>query len=437
MMSKSGINMPYLRSITNWLRGFAVLALSIFLFLGQGTAASEACQVTINSPTTLSWVLNNSTTADSVVNINFSWSNCSGNGANAAPTSATVEVVSVNSASATLTSAGQPSGTGTGTVIIPKKSADGKYNLKVTIGDGKTEGKADVKEKIIGVDKSPPSISSELSSGANSLGWYTQLPLTVTWVGTESGDKDKSSGLASCSPASTISSETAGTEITGTCKDQAGNVVTASMSIKADVTKPVITAVASPTANANGWNDTAVIVSFQCTDALSGIATNTSSGNVTLSTEGAGQTATSQGSCSDLAGNVANPVSITGINIDMTAPVITLSRSPLPNANGWNNSNVTVSFSCSDSGATQSGLDQNSVSATTLSSEGANQTASSTGSCWDRAGNDASPVSISGISIDKSLPQLSGQATAGGNPYTLSSWTNQSVTVSWTCNDSI
>ena len=62
----------------------------------------------------------------------------------------------------------------------------------------------------------------------------------------------------------------------------------------------------------------------------------------TLSAEGAGQSAS--GTATDEAGNSAS-TTVSGINIDKTDPTISGSASPAPNGNGWNNSDVTVTFS--------------------------------------------------------------------------------------------
>jgi hypothetical protein len=111
--------------------------------------------------------------------------------------------------------------------------------------------------------------------------------------------------------------------------------------LNSDTTPPTITAVRDIAPNANGWNNSAVEVTFTCSDD-SGIASCTLP--ITL-TEGAGQSVT--GTAVDTAGN---GVSVTEgvINIDLTAPVITASASPGPNSNGWNNSAVTVSYTASD-----------------------------------------------------------------------------------------
>jgi len=84
----------------------------------------------------------------------------------------------------------------------------------------------------------------------------------------------------------------------------------------ADTTKPTITATATPAANANGWNNTNVLVHFACADNV-GIASCTA--DTTLTAEGAAQTVT--GTATDLAGNTAT-ATVT-INIDKTAPTFT------------------------------------------------------------------------------------------------------------------
>src|SRR5688500_2678006 len=88
------------------------------------------------------------------------------------------------------------------------------------------------------------------------------------------------------------------------------------------------------------------------------------------------------------------------IKIDKTNPGITFVNStPAPNINGWNNSDVTVNWSCTD---TPSGPASASVSQT-ISTEGTNQSA--TGTCLDLAGNSASNTQ-SGFNIDKTNPTL-------------------------------
>jgi len=169
-----------------------------------------------------------------------------------------------------------------------------------------------------------------------------------------------------------------------------------------DMVAPSIVGSANPDANAAGWNNSDVLVSFVCTDADSGVASCTAP--TTLSTEGAGQSVT--GTAVDNAGNTSS-TTVSDINIDKTAPTITASRSVEPNAAGWNNTPVTVSFACDDalSGVASCSADH------TISTEGADQSAS--GNAVDAADNMAS-ATVSGINIDMTAPELS---VAGGGMF--------------------
>ena len=225
----------------------------------------------------------------------------------------------------------------------------------------------------------------------------------------------------------TVSGEGAGQSVTnsGDCMDNAGNAApSASVSgINIDKTSPVISGSRDPLANANGWNNSDVTVSFTCDDAgsvQSGVATDTVAG-ATLSGEGAGQSVTNSGDCIDNAGNAASSASVSGINIDKTAPVISGSRDPLANANGWNNSDVTASFTCDDAGSVQSGIFTDTVAGATVGGEGPGQSVTNSGDCVDNAGNAASPATVGGMNIDKTAPVISGSRSPEAN---ASGWNN-------------
>src|SRR5262249_45646786 len=85
------------------------------------------------------------------------------------------------------------------------------------------------------------------------------------------------------------------------------------------------------------------------------------------------------------------------VKLDKTPPRITGARNPASNTSGWNNTNVTVSFTCAD---TLSGV-LSCSEPTTLAAEGANQ--SVTGTATDLAGNSMC-TTVSGINIDKTPP---------------------------------
>lgn len=103
---------------------------------------------------------------------------------------------------------------------------------------------------------------------------------------------------------------------------------------------------------------------------------------------------------------------------DTTPPTITATRSPTPNASDWNNANVTVTYTCSDS---QSGIASCSAPSV-LSNDGVNQSAS--GTAVDNAGNSSS-TTVSGINIDKTVPT----ATSGAiNGWLVIHWANPTIT---------
>lgn len=95
---------------------------------------------------------------------------------------------------------------------------------------------------------------------------------------------------------------------------------------------------------------------------------------------------------------------------DVTPPTIDSSRNPATNAQGWNNTSVTVTFSCSDG---QSGI-QSCTPATTLSAEGAGQ--SVTGTAVDNAGNAAS-ATVGDMNIDLTPPSVGINGVVEGRVY--------------------
>jgi Bacterial Ig-like domain len=108
----------------------------------------------------------------------------------------------------------------------------------------------------------------------------------------------------------------------------------------------------------------------------------------------------------DVAGRRSPPQSLT-VRLDQTPPMVICSQAPPPQSSGWNNTDVTVSFTATDS---HSGIATVS-SPVRVSAEGANQPI--TGTASDKAGNSASATCR--MSIDKSPPAL----TASASPATL------------------
>src|SRR5665648_1056474 len=120
------------------------------------------------------------------------------------------------------------------------------------------------------------------------------------------------------------------------------------------------------------------------------------------------------------------------VEVDITKPVITGSRDPLPNSFGWNNTDVTVSFSCVDTDPVKFAFKINTVAGKTLTKEGKNQSATNTGVLIDAAGNTADPVTVSNINIDKTPPKVT-ITLPGTGEYVL----NQSIAAAWSSTDAL
>lgn len=199
--------------------------------------------------------------------------------------------------------------------------------------------------------------------------------------------------------------------------DLAGNCAIAGpiAGIRIDKKPPMIVASASVNGLpyfSGAWTNQNVLVTFTCSDSGSGVASSTAPINV--AGEGANQSV--DGSCTDLAGNTAN-ASFNAINIDRTAPnPPSISLLPLPNAAGWNNTSVLVSFASSgDSGAVQSGVAGCSP-AVLLSAETAGSMI--TGTCTDVAGNTSAAASTQ-VKIDTTAPAVSVLEVTNGAIYAL------------------
>lgn len=262
----------------------------------------------------------------------------------------------------------------------------------------------------------PPTISATVTPAPNAGGWNNTVPVTV---GFDCADDDV---VVSCTAPVEVLTEGAAQNIAGTVEDNDANVVGTSVDVNIDVTDPEITGTIVETPNDNGWFDGPVTIEWTCSDALSGIAS--CPGDTVIDTDGAGQSAT--GETADLAGNTAG-ATVEGINIDLDAPTITASRDVQPNAFGWNRTDVTVTWICTDDqpGATLS------EETFTFSTEGASLSHSVT--CTDLAGNTASNVQTA--SVDKTAPmttidRFTGGDVTGGATDNLSGVTGTKVT--WT-----
>ena len=110
-----------------------------------------------------------------------------------------------------------------------------------------------------------------------------------------------------------------------------------------DTTPPVITAIAEGSMSDSGWYVSFVTVSWFVVDDESPISSSSGCDPTFVWPDTAGTTLT----CSATSAGGTSSESVT-IKIDATPPDIYGYASPAPNEYGWNNTDVTVSFTCSD-----------------------------------------------------------------------------------------
>jgi uncharacterized delta-60 repeat protein len=181
---------------------------------------------------------------------------------------------------------------------------------------------------------------------------------------------------------------------------------TAVARLAVDSLPPTMTAEVSPAPNAKGWNSGDVTVTFECADAVSGVAAADCPAPVVLTGEGSALSVTR--STVDRAGHPGS-LTVSGIKIDRTKPGVTSAPTSSPNADGWYGAPVTFAFTCTDAlsgvgfcsapvttGATEQGL------AVTVSGKGR-----------DNADNETLHTSAP-VKIDLSDPEVAINSPFGG-----------------------
>src|SRR5262249_25574310 len=161
-------------------------------------------------------------------------------------------------------------------------------------------------------------------------------PATITFT-----CSDALSGVATCPSPIQVTTAGLNEAFSGTATDKAGNSASKSVTISVQSTALAVVATATPQSNDASWNNTAVTISYTCSG---GVAPLQCPALQTVSTEGLNQVINA--TVTDAAGQTAS-TSVT-LNIDTTPPTITAGASPAPNAQSWNNTDVTVTFTCSD-----------------------------------------------------------------------------------------
>ena len=189
-----------------------------------------------------------------------------------------------------------------------------------------------------------------------------------------------------------------------------------------DVTPPSIEPTLSGSVGGDGWFTSDVGVAWTVTDPESGIVQQSGCDSVSVVTDTAGTAFTCVATS---AGGTAERT--VGVKRDATPPVALATVSPPANSNGWNNTDVTVSFSGTDS-LPGSGIAECSPDIV-FTLEVLDQSAS--GSCSDVAGNVSAVATATGINIDKTSPSVVIQAPLNGASYAVGT----AFTATYSCAD--
>jgi hypothetical protein len=235
-------------------------------------------------------------------------------------------------------------------------------------------------------------------------GWY-RGSVTVSWSFDPGGTPD--GGCAT----STVG-DTSGTTITCTVNYGASGFVGNSVTVKADGSPPSVNGTIARDPDTDGWYTRPVDVGFGGSDGASGLA-GCSGGGTYGGPDGAAVRLS--GTCTDNAGNSAS--SSMTIKYDGTPPGVTPAPSRPPDANGWYNHPVDVSFTGADAA---SGVKE-CTPAVSYKGPDANP-AKLVGQCRDNAGNTSQPVTV----------ELRYDATPPAPPKV--NWVNRGklIAVSWT-----
>jgi len=161
-------------------------------------------------------------------------------------------------------------------------------------------------------DATPPAVSAGLSRAPDANGWYNG-PVSLATSGS-----DGTSGIAACTAPSYSGPDTAGVTLSGSCRDNAGNVSGGvGASLRYDATAPSVTAAPDREPDGGGWYRRALTVGFNGADATSGIESCTAPVRYTGPDRTNGSVA---GTCRDNAGNAAGAAHV--FRYDATAPVL-------------------------------------------------------------------------------------------------------------------
>ena len=214
-------------------------------------------------------------------------------------------------------------------------------------------------------------------NGGGCGGWF-KTGVTVTWSFNPTGV----TGTTGCA-AGGVSEDTAG--VTFTCTvNYGGSFVGSSVTVRKDSSPPGVNVSPARDPDSNGWYTKPVDVGVSGDDGASGVASCTGGGTYGGPDSGG---ATVTGTCSDNAGNSASRT--IRIKYDGSPPTVTGGPTRPPDANGWYNKPVDVTFTGSDAG---SGVAECTPKALYQGPDAV--PARLVGQCRDTAGHVSAPITV-------------------------------------------
>lgn len=290
----------------------------------------------------------------------------------------------------------------------------------------------------INIDETAPVVTfvpgSEVGT-AGLHGWW-RSDVTVSFLGTDNLSGFAPDGELSTTLTATTQGQGAALTVNSpTFTDEAGNsaqaVSSPAYAIDWDAPSVSFDGLTGTVGN-NGWFVSAVTAHFTATDSGSGFGSGTYLQEMTSSSGGAeGENLhLDSAPLTDWAGNPAVVVSSDTFKVDLNDPTITYTSANPDPSNGWNNSDVTLTWTCADT-TTGSGVVDTSVTAV-INTEGTHQ--SRTGTCTDNAGRTSSSTD-GDVNLDKTAPQVS-VGTVSGTAGT-NGWYTSDVTVTFNATDNL
>lgn len=164
------------------------------------------------------------------------------------------------------------------------------------------------------IDIVPPDIEAAIVPAPNADGWNN----TDVMVNFSAEDKG-GSGLLLVSDPVAVTTEVKDFYVEGTAEDNAGNTASAGVYVNIDKTLPSIEAVPDRPANADGWYNDDVVITFNASDE-GGSELKSVTPPITVNSDGKDQLIS--GNAEDYAGNMASDDIL--ISLDQVAPVIDL-----------------------------------------------------------------------------------------------------------------